>query len=100
MRRAPGSLPLGEQHIPILDDRLATGTGYLVGKVQTDPAAFVRRDTQPYPRVRMQDNLDPGIVVCPEPKRIYGASDRLFGLAEGRRQCVRGTGCSFAVAPG
>lgn len=83
---------MGGNTTPIVDDLLATGTGYLVCNVETDQATFVRRVTHSHPHVRIRVNLDPGIVACPEPDRIYRAIDHLLQIVDGRPQCVMGTG--------
>jgi hypothetical protein len=37
-------------------------------------------------------NLDPGVVACHEPERIYRGIDRVLEIVGGRPQCVMGTG--------
>jgi uroporphyrinogen-III decarboxylase len=76
----------------ILDDLLSTGTNYLVCNVETDQAAFVKSVCQTHPQVRIRVNLDPGVVACCEPERIYRAVDRILDIAAGRSNCVMGTG--------
>ena len=76
----------------ILQDILATGTNYLVCNVETNQAAFVESVSRSHPHVRIRVNLDPGVVACREPERIYRAIDRVLEIAGGRPNCVMGTG--------
>lgn len=76
----------------ILDDLLSTGTNYLVCNVETDQAAFVEYVSRTHPEVKIRVNLDPGVVACAEPERIYRGIDRIIGIAAGRSNCVMGTG--------
>lgn len=83
---------MGGNTYPILDDLLSTGTSYLVCNVETDQAAFVQRVSRTHPHVKIRINLDPAVVACQEPERIYRAIDRVLDLAAGRRNCLMGTG--------
>ena len=38
-------------------------------------------------------NMDPGIVACNDPQRIYREIDRILDIAAGRPNCLMGTGC-------
>lgn len=83
---------MGGNTFPILDDLLSTGTGYLVCNVETDQAAFVARVWATHPHVKVRVNLDPVVVACSEPERIYRAVDRVLEIVDGRTNCVMGTG--------
>lgn len=83
---------MGGNTYPILDDLLATGTTYLVCNVETDQAAFVQRVSRTHPHVKIRINLDPVVVACPEPERIYRGIDRVLEIAAGRPNCLMGTG--------
>ena len=83
---------MGGNTFPILDDLLSTGTNFLVCNVETDQAAFVERVARTHPQVKLRVNLDPGVVACAEPERIYRAVDRLLEIVGGRANCVMGTG--------
>jgi len=83
---------MGGNTFPILDDLLATGTSYLACNVETDQAAFVERVGRTHSHVKVRVNLDPGIVACPEPERIYRAIDRVLEIVGDRTNCVMGTG--------
>jgi uroporphyrinogen decarboxylase len=76
----------------ILDEILSTGTNYLVCNVETNQAAFVASVSRTHPHVKIRVNLDPGVVACHEPERIYRAIDRVLEIAGGRLNCVMGTG--------
>ena len=83
---------MGGNTYPILDDILSTGTNYLACNVETDQAAFVEQVARTHPHVKIRVNLDPGVVACREPARIYRAIDRVLEIAQGRSNCVMGTG--------
>ena len=83
---------MGGNTFPILDEILATGTNYLVCNVETDQAAFVERAARTHPHVKIRVNLDPGVVACREPERIFRGIDRVLEIVGGRTNCVMGTG--------
>jgi uroporphyrinogen-III decarboxylase len=83
---------MGGNTYPVIDDILSTGTDYLVCNVETDQAAFVERVSRSRPGVKIRVNLDPGVVACHDPPRIYRAIDRVLEIAGGRTNCVMGTG--------
>jgi hypothetical protein len=41
-------------------------------------------------------NLDPGVVACPEPQRLYRGIDRVLEIAGGRPNGLMGTGALSA----
>lgn len=90
---------MGGNTYPVLDDILSTGTNYLVCNVETDQAAFVARVCQTHPHVTIRVNLDPGVVACDEPERIYRAIDRVLEIAHDRTNCVMGTGAMPLETP-
>ena len=59
---------------------------------ETNQPAFVAAvgRTQPLGKVRV--NMNPGIVACPDPERIYREVDRVLAFAGGRPNCLLGTG--------
>ncbi len=77
---------------PILEDILSTGSNYLVCNVETNQAAFVEHVARTHPAVKIRVNLDPGVVACPDPARIYRGIDRVLQIAGGRSNCLMGTG--------
>lgn len=83
---------LGGNTFPVLEDLLSTGTGYLVCNVETNQAAFVARAGETHPHVKIRVNLDPGVVACNDPQRIYRAIDRVLEIVGSRTNCVMGTG--------
>ncbi|MBI5799159.1 MAG: hypothetical protein HZA92_00325 [Verrucomicrobia bacterium] len=83
---------MGGNTYPILDDILSTGTNYLVCNVETNQAAFVASVWRTHPHVKIRVNLDPGVVACSEPKRIYRGVDRVLEIIGDRTNCVMGTG--------
>ncbi|MHB1036834.1 MAG: uroporphyrinogen decarboxylase family protein [Pirellulales bacterium] len=82
---------MGGNTYPVLDDILSTGTNYLACNVENDQAAFVERVWRTHPEVKVRVNLDPGIVACREPARIYRAIDRVLEMVGRRTNCVMGT---------
>lgn len=83
---------MGGDTYRILDDILSTGTSYLVSNVETDQASFVKRIAQTHPHVRVRVNMDPNIVSCTDPQRIYREIDRILGIAAWHPTCLLGTG--------
>jgi uroporphyrinogen decarboxylase len=83
---------MGGNTFPILDDILSTGTNYLACNVETNQAAFVERVARTHPHIKLRVNLDPGVVACPEPERIYRGIDRVLAIVGARMNCVMGTG--------
>jgi uroporphyrinogen decarboxylase len=83
---------MGGNTFPVLDDILSTGTNYVACNVETDQAAFVERVSRTHPHVKIRVNLDPGVVACHDPGRIYQAIDRVLKIVGPRTNCVMGTG--------
>jgi uroporphyrinogen decarboxylase len=83
---------MGGNTYPILEDLLSTGTSYLVSNVETNQAAFVEAVARTHPQVKVRVNMNPGIVACSEPERIYREIDRVLAFAGGRANCLLGTG--------
>ena len=83
---------MGGNTYPILSDLLSTGTNYLACNVETNQAAFVESVSRTHPHVKIRVNLDPGVVACLEPERIYRGIDRVLEIVGGRSNCVMGTG--------
>jgi uroporphyrinogen decarboxylase len=83
---------MGGNTYPILDDLLSTGTSYLVCNVETNQPAFVESVARTHPHVKVRVNMNPGIVACPDPERIYREIDRVLAFAGGRPNCLLGTG--------
>jgi len=84
---------MGGNTVHILDDILSTGTGFVVTNVETDQKTFVERVWKTHPHVKVRINMDPGIVACNDPQRIYREIDRILEIAAGRPNCLMSTGC-------
>lgn len=84
---------MGGNTVLILDDILATGTGYVVCNVETDQRRFVDKLCATHPHVNVRINMDPRIVACTDPEAIYKEVDRILEIASGRPNCLMGTGC-------
>ena len=90
---------MGGNTYPILEDLLSTGTNYLVCNVETNQTKFVESVSRTHPEMKMRVNLDPAVVACPEPGRIYRGIDRVLEIAGGRANCVMGTGAMPLETP-
>ena len=84
---------MGGDTIHILDDILSTGTGFVVCNVETDQKSFVARSGAANPEVRVRVNMDPTIVACNNPDRIYKEIDRILSITADHPNCLMGTGC-------
>jgi uroporphyrinogen-III decarboxylase len=83
---------MGGNTYPILNELLSTGTSYLVSNVETNQPAFVESVARTHPHVKVRVNMNPGIVACSDPERIYREIDRVLAFAGGRPNCLLGTG--------
>lgn len=90
---------LGGNTYPVVDDLLSTGTNYLACNVETNQAAFVERVSRTHPHVAIRVNLDPAVVACRDPQRIYRAIDRVLEIVGGRKNCLMGTGAMPLETP-
>ncbi len=84
---------MGGDTVPILDDILSTGTGFVVCNVETNQKTFVEKTKTTHPHVKVRVNMDPGIVACNEPERIYREVERILEITAGHPNCLMGTGC-------
>ncbi len=75
---------MGGNTYPILDDILSTGTNYVACNVETNQRAFVEAVARQCPHARIRVNLDPGVVACDDPQRIYRAIDHVLDIVGGR----------------
>lgn len=82
---------IGGDTEPILDDILATGTGYVICPAETDQAAFVARSAKA-PHVKVRINLDPHTIAHGNRATILREVDRILALAAARPNCLLGTG--------
>jgi uroporphyrinogen decarboxylase len=90
---------MGGNTYPILDDILSTGTGYLCCNVETDQASFIESVGRTHSHVKIRVNLDPGVVTCHDPERIYRAIDHVLAIVGGRPNCLMGTGAMPLETP-
>lgn len=90
---------MGGNTYPVVGDILSTGTNYLCCNVETNQAAFVESVTRTHPHVKIRVNLDPGVVACHDPQRIYRAIDHVLEIAGGRTNCLMGTGAMPLETP-
>lgn len=84
---------MGGDTVPVLDDILATGTGYVICNVETDQRAFVAGVAAKRPGVKVRVNLDPSIVAGSSREALAVEVDRVLGIASGYPHCLIGTGC-------
>ena len=90
---------MGGNTYPVLDDLLSTGTNYLACNVETDQAALVEHVSRVRPHAKIRVNLDPCVVACRDPQRIYRAIDRVLEIVGGRTNCLMGTGAMPLETP-
>ena len=83
---------MGGNTFPVIEDILSTGTNYLACNVETNQAALVERVSRTHPHVKIRVNLDPGVVACSDPQRIYQGIDHVLKIVGGRTSCLMGTG--------
>lgn len=92
---------MGGDTVLILDDILATGTDFVVCNIETDQAAFIEKAGRTHPHVKIRVNMDPGIVACDDPSRIYREIDRILAITANHPNCMMGTGClPYETPPG
>jgi len=90
---------MGGNTYPIIEDILSTGTNYVACNIETNQAAFVEAVARLAPHARMRINLDPGVVACHDPQRIYRAIDHVLAITAGHKNCVMGTGAMPLETP-
>ena len=90
---------MGGDTYRVIDELLSTGTNYLVCNVETDQRAFVARVWETHPHVTVRVNLDPVVVACRDPQRIYRAVDHVLEIVGQRTNCVMGTGAMPLETP-
>jgi uroporphyrinogen-III decarboxylase len=92
---------IGGNTTPILEDILATGTGYVVCPMEApDQAAWLAISAK-RPEVVVRINMDLRIVSRGPDQAILGDVDRVLALARTRGNCVLGTGAlPYETPPG
>lgn len=84
---------MGGNTVKILDDILSTGTSFVVCNVETDQKAFIERAGETHPEVKVRVNMNPNIVACSDPDRIYREIDRILSITANHPNRLMGTGC-------
>jgi len=84
---------MGGDTFPILQDILSTGTDFVVCNVETNQRAFISEARDSHPHVKIRVNMDPSIVACSNPTRIFSEIDRILAITEDHPNCLMGTGC-------
>ncbi len=82
---------IGGDTTPILDDMLATGTGYVICPAETDQEAFLKKSVGK-PDVVVRVNLESETVARGSEEEILRGVDRVLELSEIRPNCLLGTG--------
>jgi len=83
---------IGGDTLPILDDILRTGTGYVCCPAKTDQRKFMDR-MRSEPEVMVRINMNPGPITSKNLEQVEKEVDRVLALAENRRLVCIGTGC-------
>lgn len=83
---------MGGDTLPILDDILDTGTGYVCCPAKTDQQKFMEK-MRAYPDVMVRINMDPGPITSKNFDDVQKEVDRVLALADNRQKVCIGTGC-------
>ncbi len=83
---------IGGDTATILEDIIATGTGYVICPAETNQAEFIE-NSQSHPHVRVRINLDPLVITRGSQEEIAQEIERILALAKTRPNCLLGTGC-------
>jgi uroporphyrinogen decarboxylase len=83
---------IGGDTLPILDDILRTGTGYVCCPAKTDQRKFMEK-MRAYPDVTVRINMDPRGITSKNLGDVQNEVDRVLALAHNRAAVCIGTGC-------
>ncbi|UCC97305.1 MAG: hypothetical protein JSW66_15835 [Phycisphaerales bacterium] len=83
---------IGGDTLPILDDILRTGTGYVCCPAKTDQHAFMEK-MRVHPEVMVRINMDPRGITAKNQADVQKEVDRVLALADNRPNVCIGTGC-------
>ena len=83
---------MGGDTLPILDDILLTGTGYVCCPAKTNQLKFMEK-MRDHPDVMVRINMDARAITSKNFEDIEKEVDRVMALAENRRNVCIGTGC-------
>ena len=83
---------MGGDTLPILDDILSTGTGYVCCPAKTDQQKFMNK-MRDYPDVTVRINMDARAITSKNFDDIEKEVDRVMALTDNRSNVCIGTGC-------
>jgi uroporphyrinogen decarboxylase len=83
---------MGGDTLPILDDILSTGTGYVCCPAKTNQQKFMEK-MQDHPEVTVRINMDARAITSKKFGDIEKEVDRVLALADNRSNVCIGTGC-------
>jgi len=83
---------MGGDTLPILDDILETGTGYVCCPAKTDRKKFMEK-MRDRPEVTVRINMDARAITSKNSKDIEKEVDRVIALTQNRPNVCIGTGC-------
>ena len=83
---------MGGDTLPILDDILSTGTGYICCPAKTNQQKFMEKMRQ-HPEVTVRINMDARAITSKKFEDVEKEVDRVMALADNRPNVCIGTGC-------
>jgi len=83
---------MGGDTLPILDDILRTGTGYVCCPAKTNQQKFMEK-MQAHPDVTVRINMDARAITSKNFEDVEKEVDRVIALTHNRRNVCIGTGC-------
>jgi len=83
---------MGGDTLPILDDILETGTGYVCCPAKTNQQKFMEK-MRDYPEITVRINMDARAITSKNFDDIEKEVDRVLALADNRPNVCIGTGC-------
>jgi len=83
---------MGGDTLPILDDILSTGTGYVCCPAKTNQQKFMEKMRE-YPEITVRINMDARAITSKNFEDIEKEVDRVMALADNRPNVCIGTGC-------
>lgn len=83
---------IGGDTLPILEDILETGTGYVCCPAKTDQQKFMEKMRE-HPEVMVRINMDARAITSKKFEGVEKEVDRVMALAKDRKKACIGTGC-------
>jgi uroporphyrinogen decarboxylase len=83
---------MGGDTLPILDDILSTGTGYVCCPAKTNQKKFMEK-MRDHPEVTVRINMDARAITSKNFKQVEKEVDRVLALTQNRPNVCIGTGC-------